>query len=277
MLNSIAFNDRALKYRAYRKVRRLGETLFANINQKPVFILGNQKTGTTAIALLLSDAIGQSVTIDLVKEMQHPEFQYLFDHFNKFDDFISKNRVDFSRQLIKEPNLTLFYAMLRKRFPSAQFIMVVRDPRDNIRSILDRLRLSGTANLSVESIKPTISEAWYYVIDNRWYLDCSEHYIDSLSSRWNFMADVYLNNKDDMTLVRYEDFLKNKTKAIQQLATALGTTIRRDIGHLVDRQFQGRGAHKHIDVRQFFSPANIRKINSACGERMAALGYETGF
>lgn len=35
------------------------------------------------------------------------------------------------------------YGPLRDRFPKAQFAMVLRDPRDNIRSICDGLSLPG--------------------------------------------------------------------------------------------------------------------------------------
>jgi len=274
LYQSIAFNDRALKYRIYRKARRIYDTLFARVNEKPIFILGNQKSGTTVIALLLADATLTSVTIDLFKEIYDPEFQHLFQHPGRFAGFIKKNRADFSRNFVKEPNLTLFFPFLKERFPHAKFVMVVRDPRDNIRSILDRLQLSGTLDDSVEDIRPAISEAWSYVLDNRWYLDCGDHYIDSLSARWNYMADIYLDHRDDIHLVRYEDFRKDKIGAIQQLTSAIGLPVRNDITPLVNRQFQRKGNHRKLDVRHFFSPENLRRIERVCAQSMAALGYD---
>jgi hypothetical protein len=274
MLASIAFNNRSLKSRLYRKAIRVRDFLFGTVHEAPIFVLGNQKSGTTAIALLLADASGKSVTIDLYKEIFNPEFQTLPQNLDGFGTFIKKNRVDFSRAIIKEPNLTLFYPQLQRRFPKSRFVFIVRQPHDNIRSILDNLNLRGDLDYAVDELSPNVTKAWRYVLDNRWCMATDAHYISSLCARWNYMVDVFLENQSLFKLVRYEDFKADKKDMIHQLARRLGLTIVNDISDLVSRQYQSRGANRGIDVGAFFGAHNFQMITAQCGNRMKHLGYE---
>jgi hypothetical protein len=273
MLASIAFNSRSYSARFYRKAIRLRDFFFASINESPIFLLGNQKSGTTVMGLLLADATGLSVTIDLYREIFKPEFQTLPENPQDFEAFLAKNRIDFSRDIIKEPNLTLFFPELKERFPGARFLFIVRQPHDNIRSILDNLKIKGDLTASVEELCPHIPEAWRYVIDNRWRMVLDTHYIASLCARWNYMADVYLENRETIQIVRYEDFRKQRQASIHLLAESLNLRIVNDISTLVDRQYQPRGQNRDIDTRSFYSPDNFQMIQSICGERMKLLGY----
>jgi hypothetical protein len=273
MLASIAFNSRSYRARIYRKAVRLRDFIFGSINESPIFLLGNQKSGTTVVGLLLADATGLSVTIDLYREIFKPEFQNLPENPYGFEAFLSKNRIDFSRDIIKEPNLTLFFPELRARFPNARFILIVRHPHDNIRSILDQLNIKGDLTASIDELCPHIPEAWRYVLDSRWRMISGRHYIASLCTRWNYMVDFYIENQHAFQLIRYEDFKKHRQATIHRLAESLNLGIVNDISALVDRQYQRRGKHREIDIRSFYSPHNFQMIQSICGERMKLFGY----
>ena len=41
------------------------------------------------------------------------------------------------------------------------------------------------------------------------------------SERWNIISNIYLENTDNIILIKYEDFLLDKNKTIQMLAEKL--------------------------------------------------------
>lgn len=242
---------------------------FVRINKDPIFIFGNQKSGTTAIAALLSIYGELSATLD-IRGFSVLEQDMLHNGEMTLSQFISNHKKDFSKTIIKEPALTFLYEQVSNYFLMSKTIYVIRDPRDNIRSVLNRVKLRG--DLSDLEDLTGIPEIWKRIIFNNWMgLDYS-HYIGSLSARWNRAADVYLNNAPKMILVRYEDFLKDKVGIIEHLASELDIYKRSDINDKVDIQFQPRG-NREISLKRFFGPENLAMIEKICGERMKEFGY----
>lgn len=245
---------------------------WCRVNERPVLVLGNQKSGTTAVAALLASMTGSSVTLDLTLEVLRPSWEKLRNGSMRFVQFIERNKPSFSRQIIKEPGLTLFFDELVARFPDARFVFIVRDPRDNIRSILDRLKVPG----SVRRLEPVcwagIPHVWQLVLDGRWLGLNGEDCIGMLALRWNALADIYLKNPNKLHLVRYEDFRKSKVPVIAGLADALGLDRRYDIARLVDRPFQPPG-NADVAWETFFGRPNLEQINRACRTRMEHFGY----
>ena len=70
------------------------------------------------------------------------------------------------------------------------------------------------------------------------------HYIEVLAERWNTISNVYLENKENIILVKYEDFISDKSNTIQLLAKKLDLTKNGEISHLIDKQFQPKGRRK---------------------------------
>lgn len=245
----------------------------ARPHPRPVFLLGNQKAGTSAIAGLLGMLTGLSTTVDLRRENHRQTYLRLVRGELDFDRFVRRNGLDFSRAIIKEPNLTLFHDALRARWPEARFAFIVRDPRDNLRSILDWLRIPG----DLERLEPRhmehVDPGFELVLDGRWCgIGGGDHYVDRLAERWNVLADVWLEHRESMPLIRYEDFLRDKRGELERLARALGCTPRHDIGPALDRAFRPRGRVR-AGAAQFFGPRNLARIDSRCAERMRAFGY----
>jgi len=263
----------------YYKLRELGDSIAfelqtrsAKINPQPIFVLGNQKSGTSAIAALLAEMTGLSVTIDLKKEIFNPTYQHVIKGELTFSKFVESHKLDFSREIVKEPNLTLLEPELSEYFSNSQFVFVIRDPRDNIRSILNRLQLPGNmAKLEPEHWEK-INQSWKLIVDNSWLELGGENYIEMLAARWNFTSNVFLENPEKMKLIRYEDFLKDKNGEIARLAKALKLNQSKDILDKVDIQFQGRG-NREVKWQDFFGPDNLSKIEVICGEKMKLLRY----
>lgn len=267
--DSIGDNIRAAPLRA----RRALQSLTARPNPAPIFVLGHQKSGTSAVAALLAELTGSSVTIDLLNEDRWPTYARVASGEMPFERFVRRNRLDFSREIVKEPNLTFFYAQLAERFPAARFAMVVRDPRANSKSVLDRLGLPGDRpEISVEQLRG-LRRGWSLMFEPSWLGLSSGNYVDLLAARWNRCADVYLEHASALHLVRYEDFRAAKLETLESLAGDLELECRHDIRPLLDRQFQPRGKHD-VTVDEFFGPDNLARIENACAERMRRLGYQ---
>jgi hypothetical protein len=226
--------------RVYRSVEEWWKRALTPVNRTPIFVLGNQKSGTTAIAALLAKYAGLSSTLDLtthysslIVDIHHGEASV--------ESLISQNTLEFSRDVIKDPNLTFLYSNLRKSFPDAKFVLIVRDPRDSIRSILDRLGLPGDrTSLSTPKYKKALSEydgmydAWKIVLDGSWMGLDADHYVGMLAARWQRAATIYLEHAEDIELIRYEDFCADKVGEIKDLAGRLGLSQKNRIEHEVD-------------------------------------------
>lgn len=252
--------------------RRLSE-LTARVRIAPVFVLGNQKSGTSAVAMLLGQLTGLSVANDLRREIGEQLIMRIRANQASLADLVRRNRVDFSRHIVKHPNLTLVYEELHRAFPASRFVFVMREPRDNIRSILDRLGLPGTISRIEKEQWAKVPAAWQAILRGDGLGIAAEHPIEVLACRWNFMADVYLQQGRDMKLIRYEDFLMDKLGSIRALAVGLDLQPVADISDRLDQQFQPRGAHRGIDPLTFFGD-NLERITAICRGRMAELGYQ---
>lgn len=258
--------------RQLRDLQRAFEAARARVHPAPTFLLGNQKSGTSVVAALVGAASGLDVTIDLLREVWGPTFHRIPSGEVTFEQYLRRNRHDFARPIIKEPNLTLFYEPLRERFPDSRFGIVVRDPRDNVRSLLQSIDIPGDLDALDPSYLEPLNPGWLLVLDARWRGIEGEHYIDQLAHRWNYCADVYLDRPDDFALCHYEDFLADKEGEIARFTRALGLEVRHPLGDRVDVQYQSKGT-RGVSALDYFGERNLARIEDICGERMARLGY----
>lgn len=236
----------------------------------PVLVLGNQKTGSTAIARLLAAFGRLSITAD-IHLLQSSTVQLTNDPAS-VAAFIQQARYYFRRQVVKENALTLATDALLNVLPRARPVYVVRHPVHNIRSILDRLSLPGTPR-PLDALD--LSEGgWQSIVDNRHLGVDAEDHITSLAQRWNHTTAIYLRHRDRLTLVRYEDFVADKLGTIRRLADRLGIEQRQDIHPLLDVPFQPRGAHRSMAPDAFFSADALALINRECAKGMEMLDYE---
>ena len=256
-----------------RRLARAVRSPLARVNPEPIVVLGNQKAGTSAIAALLGAATRRSVTLDLRNE-QTAEPMFIGCRLGRapFAELVRRNRLDFSRDIVKEPNLSLLYDDVLGHFPKARIALVVRDPRDNIRSQLNWLRLRGDLADVAACRKRRLTTVQRTVMESDWLGLRAENYIDALALRWNTIADVYLRHRAKVRLIRYEDFCVDKVGAVGRLAVELGIAVERDISADVDRQYQPRG-DRGASWLGFFGAENLSRITARCADGMQTLGY----
>jgi len=244
---------------------------FTTVNDRPTFVLGNQKSGTTVIAAALAHAANASVTLD-IRDLNASHLAGLLDGTLSIDAFVNRYRGSFSTSFVKEPGLTFAISKLRDRFPEATFILITRDPRDNIRSLLNRLSIPGDASVLTADHLQSLHSIWRSVITGSDLGIDREHYIENLATRWNLAADVYLEHPNEVMLLKYEAFCDAKVAYIEKSIHQLGRNVVQDVTDIVQTQYQSRG-NRHIEWEQFFGTENLERIERVCKSRMTRLDY----
>ncbi|MES1952426.1 hypothetical protein S4A8_16287 [Salinisphaera sp. S4-8] len=191
-----------------------------------------------------------------------------------FSEFALKYRKEFTRDIVKEPALTYFYNDLKVVFPRARYIMIQRHPLENIRSILNRLKIPGNLpEISFDDWPALIdTPVWRLALNSSWLGRESFNYVEALAQRWVIASEIYLAEPHSFTLIKYEDFLEGKVSRITQLAEAMDLPVRNGIGDSVDKQYQPKGTV--VDSRVFFGEENLRVISRICEPVACRFGYE---
>lgn len=247
---------------------------FYTATEAPVFVLGNQKSGTSAIAALLARACGLSYDID-IGGFRVPEYDALYADRSRLSEMIqTKAAIEFSKGLVKEPNLTFLLPEILSLHPRSRLIFVVRDPRANIRSTLNRLKIPGNLSSINPTDYPELSPMWKAILYNKWVgePDRDLNYIGRAAERWQIATDLYADAGDVITPIRYEDFIVDKLAAIHNLADQLNLPVKTDITRLLDVQYQPAGK-RTTDYPGFFGPDNLTTIEKECARGMSLFNY----
>lgn len=270
--------DRTLLARLTDRIgRRVGRLGNRRDRRRPeqVFILGNQKSGTTAIAALLAECIGEPYTPDVLYPHK-VQLKDLLDGATSVAALARNHPESFQATVVKDNDFTFLYPSLAETFPTAGFVFVVRDPRQNIRSVLNRLKLPGDLDSLPEEQYGQLRKrlpGWHTILTGASFGSPADHYIDVLADRWVRANEVYLAARDRMTLLRYEDFDAAKRPVIERLATGLGFPVVNNISEVQDRQYQPLG-DRSVTPEAFFGRDNLRRVERRCAALMPAFGYE---
>ncbi|GAB3037649.1 hypothetical protein GCM10027098_39830 [Bowmanella dokdonensis] len=193
----------------------------------------------------------------------------------QIERFVQDYKLEFSKELIKEPTLTLFYPKIKEYFPNSRSVYISRNPVQNIRSILNIYNLSGKDNSWKFKLNPPVnmSVSGRMILDSDWLFDSpSSGIIESLARRWNYCAEIYINHTSDFILFRYEDFKMDKLNSIHSLAAELKLPIVADISGHLHKQYQPKGS-SDMNVLQFFGEENYQLIMDVTKPYRTRLGY----
>ncbi len=266
-------------YRIRESLRDSWQALRAQPHEDPVFVLGTQKSGTSAIAGLLGIATGLPAAIDLKRDLDYARAPEVAEGRRPFSAFLRRHAAAFACPIVKEPNLTFLVSFLLGRWPQARLVFVVRDPVQTVRSVLDRLGLPGELDRLEPSRLEGLPRSWSAVLDSRW---CEHaiaggdpdrplfHPVEELARRWRIAREVARSTQqarpDRTHLIEYERFRVAKEASIAALAVQLGLEVRdRDgLAAAVDRPFQPPGAAAAMPPARFFGP-NLERLISAAG------------
>jgi hypothetical protein len=247
------------------------QAVFHRPHAAPLFVFGNQKSGTSAIAGLLSAATGEPLIRDF-RGAREPHLGRLLRGETPVARFVSRNAWAFSTPIVKEPSLTFVAPQLLEQFPAARAVFIVRDPWANIRSILGRQNIRGDARHPAPEGGKRLNATWRSIFAGRDLGFEPDHFIGILAKRWLRAAEICDALGDRAVAIRYEDFNCSKSATIDSLSEKLNLTCKHDISGMVDHSFQ-RSGQVSGSVAEFFGP-NLARINDICGSRAARLGYK---
>lgn len=236
---------------------------FFKPNREAFWVFGFQKSGTSAIANLMAHMSDQSVTIDPLS-LRWPNNIAIQKGQINFVDQVIEHSYQFSKDIIKDPGATFYIDKVNTFFLLKKYVHVIRNPIDNIRSILNRLKIPGDLDsINLAEVHPN----WRHKFTD------GNNYIDDLCHLW-LEANGHSNylKSERCILVKYEEFIQNKIKTISSLCEQAGFPIKNDISHIMNNQFQPKG-DSTVHVNSFFK-GNMSKILDICGPKMEEYGYE---
>ncbi|MBS0275222.1 MAG: hypothetical protein JSR55_12720 [Proteobacteria bacterium] len=243
--------------------------LFSTPNAAPLLVFGNQKSGTSAIAGLLAQATGNHLITDFAGA-QEPYIGELIRGDIPIANYVRRNAWAFSAPIVKEPGLTFAAPALMAHFRKSRAVTVLRNPWQNIRSILERVDIGGDADRLAPG-RRRLNRTWRSILVGSDLGLAPGHYIDILAQRWLKAAQIAETLGERTLIIRYEDFSRHKRATIETLARNLGLPVVADISEKLDHQFQPRG--HGADPKAFFGQ-NYARITAICGAEAARLGYE---
>ncbi len=255
----------------FTKLKGSFERLTTKANPHAVIILCHPKSGSNAIAHLLAELCGLSKTLD-IPELWYPNIANFMQGKIDFSSFVKIHPKPFSRDLIKEPSLSLIFDQVKTVFPAAKYVFINRDPRDNIRSILNRVGVPGNLqHFAAEEWK--LPTGWKEIFNPAILQIKYTHYIDILASQWNLITNVVVEHPNEMTMIRYEDFVADKAEAITTLAGQLELSTKNDISDKLDILYHPRGKDRDLPWELFFGTENLMRIEEICGSKMKKFEY----
>lgn len=252
-----------------RVVRERILALFSKPHPAPLFIFGNQKSGTTAVASLLAAATGKRLIYDFAGALE-PQIGRLLRGETPVALYVRRNAWAFSAPLVKDTSLTFVAPQLMEHFGVERAIFTVRDPFRNIRSILTRLELRGDTDGLVRTGTRRINRTWRSILRGHDLGLAQTHFITILAERWARAAR--LAAAPGRLTVRYEDFRVAQKTTIEGLARTLDLPVVSDIASIAERPFQPSGDNS-IAIAEFFGPANLQRISEICWPLATEFGY----
>ena len=80
-----------------------------------------------------------------------------------------------------------------------------------------------------------------------------------MALKWNYVVNLYLENKDEMLLFYYDEFVSDKKAYLNKVLSQLNLDIMNDRDDLLNFQFQPKGSS--LTSKEFFSQVNYDKIS----------------
>ena len=239
-----------------------------------VIVAGMQKSGTTAIAKLLGAATKKSVCSDPFYKLSQMSVDFrkeIYEEQLPLKTLWRRHRSVFLGEIIKDPNFSLLLPQVREMLPDAKIVFIMRDPRDTIRSILNRLNLPGNPE-DVDFDLLEIPATWRNALQGQNPVIQGKNYVEILAKRWVMCAQACIDNQGFCFMIRYEDFKNNKSNTIFELAKQLGYSSFYDIEHLVDIQYQPKG-NSDVKWEAFFGKEHLAVIDNETMPYLERFGY----
>lgn len=214
------------------------ETLRSNNPRHLIF--GVQKSGTSVIANTLAYCSKQSLTMDhkslwpILETPKSERFKFIVRQFRR-------HPITLGSTFLKEPCMTLCPEMF-VQFGAEKYLLVIRNPLQTARSILDRLGVPIDAEtIDLDSIPP----AWRGLFTHS---SNSETPFIRLIEYWRMCMENDFWSRPNAIIIQYEDFIRNPEDEVASILNRLNMTKKRPASHIINAQVQPLGANRERDV-----------------------------
>ncbi len=244
---------------SYRKIR----DIIHKPNPDAILLFGLNKSGT-------------SVTINLIAQRANITF---FDDFTynlgdwdnvvygreDFIKYLNKHGYTFSKDLLRFPMNQQAIDFAFSYFYMRKYIITVRNPIDNIKSILAKLKLPGNLE-ALDVSKLNLHPSWIGMLNRK------SHYIDSLIHCWKETYSLKeVIDSPNAVIFNYEDFKSDKERYITQKVYELGLEPKMSIKEFINVQYQPKGTG--TSNLEFFGHKNLNKIITQTETLARNFGY----
>lgn len=229
-----------------------------------ILVVGCERSGTSAISHLISIGSGLRLLDD------PPESWYTYPLM-----YMSGNKVSLKlwlkmrfHEIVKVPGFAVVLPSLDRSFLGKfKVVYCVRDPRDVLASIKERLRQSYSPlltdvnwlNISVNSLEEAVAWRW------RKYLEAAMEFNNSKQG------------KDKVIFIRYEDFNTDKVKNLNFLANSLNIEISSEkLAPFLDKQFKKVWSNKirgESRWQEDITGSEATLVFDICKQQMNRWGY----
>lgn len=258
------------------RLARRAAVSFWGADRVRVVVVGHQKSGTTAVGGLLARALDTDFSNDPLYRIDRGKahvVRSLLDGSAELEQVVRSNQPIFCSTVVKDPDLSFLIEACVRTFPKAHIVNVVRDPRDTIRSIADRLQLTSH-ELSCETLdRPDINAHWGLILEGKLPVVDGTTIVDRLAQRWRQAWAAYTRSSTSVKVLRYEDFRSRKAETIYELAEALHLKVKADLKGQVDVRFQPAGV-SDVRLTERLGRENVELIEALCSDEINLLGYQ---
>jgi hypothetical protein len=235
-------------------------TKFSVVFDRPIIILACPRSGST----LLFETLKKATSLWSIGDESHaiiehiPEFSTVYNGFksnqlteddgdlrtisllkSRFQSQLrNKHNVPYQqlqdgavRFLEKTPKNSLRIRFLKKVFPDALFIHLIRDPKDNISSIIDGWQ---SKHFITYPNLPGFDNAWSYLLPPNWQSLQGKSIPQIASFQWascnqTIHDELTKMPQDNYHVVNYQDFLDNTSEVVKRLCEFIGIVYDDDL------------------------------------------------
>ena len=253
---------RRVRHQARKNLKKHRNLCF-HPNPDAILLFGMDRSGLTVAFNLIASRAGLTFPDDFTSHLRGWE-NVLKGNYDFFD-YLKKNSYAFSKAIIRFEMDSESVKFARSFFKMEKYIITIRNPIDNIKSILLRLKIPGNLeSLDVNSLN--FHREWMNMFTK------SENYIESLIVSWKELYDQpELINSHQSIIFKYEDFLKDRESYVTSKVIELGLKPVKSIDRLINIRYQPIG--NQISNLEFFGNKNLERIYSATYDIAEKFGY----
>ena len=233
------------------------ETTMTNNNRCPlVFGLGHQKSGTTTIVMALGSIANVTAKSDIWQ---------LWSEEKKTDDQVLRAIHPKNGNIQKEGHGLYYLEQMIRLCPQMRFYLVRRDILETVRSMADRLGITGdtTCDNDLKGMED-LTNGMRNILSRSNDTSCL---IRLAASVMHYYRQVEKLLSHGVTEIRYEEYLNDTESTIQKLCRSLEVLGSCNNTHSIDKmQYQEKGKNRGRDIEELWPKDILAKLRNMVAE-----------